>query len=53
VATGYNFDRDDLNDVEVVHLILGDNVTSSDCENLPPYPVYSRGQAGGQYYKIL
>ena len=44
VATGYNFDKDDLNNVEVVHLITPDeNSTSSECKNLPPFPVFSRG----------
>ena len=42
-AAGYNFDRDDLNDVEVVQLVFGDNVTLPVCENLPPFPVYTRG----------
>ena len=43
MATGYNFDKDDLNNVEVVHLILNENETSV-CDNLPPFPVFSRGK---------
>ena len=42
-AAGYNFDRDDLNDVEVIQLFFDDNVTLPVCKNLPPFPVYTRG----------
>ena len=50
-ASGYSYERDDdIDYVEVVHLIFDVNSTTTNCKYLPNYPLGSMGKSLLSYY---
>ena len=44
-ASGYSYERDnDIDFVEIVHLIFDDNTTTTSCKYLPNFPIGSMGK---------